>query len=203
MGVVVHRNRSFRNQKTLVLARVAQYASLLQFPLLYVMPFAWYIKAMDTLVTQTLTDLLAAIGISNSTISSQEIAGQTVYSVEAGDDGRTLIGSHGDVIHAVDHLVKKIVESKMPPREEGVESREPFFMIDVGGYRTEKIKELQSKAIMMADRARSFQYDVELTPMSAYERLIVHTTLQGALNVKTESQGEGRNRRVVIKYSAE
>jgi spoIIIJ-associated protein len=55
---------------------------------------------------------------------------------------------------------------------------------------------------MMAERARSLQYDVELSPMSAYERLIVHTTLQDAPNVKTESQGEGRNRRVVIKYSA-
>jgi spoIIIJ-associated protein len=54
----------------------------------------------------------------------------------------------------------------------------------------------------MAERARSFQYDVELSPMSAYERLIVHTTLQNAPNVKTESLGEGRNRRVVIKYAA-
>ena len=55
---------------------------------------------------------------------------------------------------------------------------------------------------MMAERARSFQYDVELSPMSSYERLIIHTTLSDAPNVKTESQGEGRNRRVVIKYAA-
>ena len=66
----------------------------------------------------------------------------------------------------------------------------------------QNIKDLQSKALMMAERARSFQYDVELSPMSAYERLIVHTTLQGTPNVKTESQGEGRNRRVVIRYAA-
>ena len=55
---------------------------------------------------------------------------------------------------------------------------------------------------MMAERARSLQYDVELTPMSAYERLIVHTTLQNEPHVKTESQGEGYGRRIVIKYSA-
>jgi spoIIIJ-associated protein len=55
---------------------------------------------------------------------------------------------------------------------------------------------------MMAERARSFQYDVELTPMNAYERLIVHTVLSDSPNVKTESSGEGRNRRVVIKYAA-
>ena len=65
------------------------------------------------------------------------------------------------------------------------------------------MRDLQTKAKMMAERARSFQYDVELSPMTAYERLIIHTTLQNEPHVKTESQGEGRNRRVVIKYSAE
>jgi spoIIIJ-associated protein len=89
-----------------------------------------------------------------------------------------------------------------PGTTEENHAREPLFLIDVNGYRTQKIKDLQNKALMMAERARSLQYDVELSPMSAYERLIVHTTLQDAPNVKTESQGEGRNRRVVIKYSA-
>ncbi len=77
-----------------------------------------------------------------------------------------------------------------------------MFLVDVNDYRTKQIKDLQAKALMMAERARSFQYDVELSPMSSYERLIIHTTLQDAPNVKTESQGEGRSRRVVIKYSA-
>ena len=77
-----------------------------------------------------------------------------------------------------------------------------MFLVDVNDHRARQIRDLQTKAVMMAERARSFQYDVELTPMSAYERLIIHTTLQNAPNVKTESQGEGRNRRVVIKYSA-
>ncbi|MFZ2886964.1 MAG: R3H domain-containing nucleic acid-binding protein, partial [Minisyncoccia bacterium] len=80
---------------------------------------------------------------------------------------------------------------------------EMHFLVDVNDYRTRQIRDLQAKALMMAERARSFQYDVELSPMSAYERLIVHTALQDAPNVKTESQGEGRNRRVVIKYASE
>ncbi len=78
-----------------------------------------------------------------------------------------------------------------------------MFLIDVNDFRTKQIKDIETKALMMAERARSFQYDVELTPMSAYERLIVHTTLQNAPNVKTESLGEGRGRRVVIKYAAD
>jgi len=86
--------------------------------------------------------------------------------------------------------------------ESEVAERMPMFLVDINDYRTKQIKDLQTKALMMAERARSFQYDVELSPMSSYERLIIHTTLQDAPNVKTESQGEGRSRRVVIKYSA-
>ncbi len=144
-------------------------------------------------------DLLTALGATFSDIHRVEVAGQTVFSIQT-DDARALIGTHGDTVHAIDFLVKKIYEQKHPPQE-GEESA--HFLVDINDYRTKQIKELQTKALMLAERARSFQYDVELTPMSAYERLIVHSTLQGAPNVKTESQGEGRNRRVVIKYSAE
>jgi spoIIIJ-associated protein len=160
---------------------------------------------MDSTVEPILKDLLGLLGFPNAGIAREEIAGQVVYSIEAGEAGRALIGQYGDTVHALDLLVKKMVEKKNAPENPEPEGayREPLFLVDVNGYRTQKIKDLQSKALMMAERARSLQYDVELSPMSAYERLIVHTTLQDAPNVKTESQGEGRNRRVVIKYSTE
>lgn len=154
---------------------------------------------METLVEPVLKELLTHLGFQNAGIAKEEIAGQTIFSIEAGESGRALIGQYGDTVHAIDLIVKKIVEKKQAGLE-GAE--EPLFLIDVNGYRTQKIKDIQAKALMMAERARSLQYDVELSPMSAYERLIVHTTLQDAPNIKTESQGEGRNRRVVIKYAA-
>lgn len=153
---------------------------------------------MEDRIHATLTALLDSFGAQYKDISKIEVAGQEIYMINA-DDGKLLIGSHGDTIHAIDFLVKKIVESTLPETDTPTEVH---FLIDVNEYRTRQIKDLQSKALMMAERARSFQYDVELSPMSAYERLIVHTTLQDAPNVKTESQGEGRNRRVVIKYAA-
>jgi predicted RNA-binding protein Jag len=52
----------------------------------------------------------------------------------------------------------------------------------------------------MSDRAKSFKIDVELDPMSSYERMIVHSYLEGVPEIKTESIGEGSSRRVVIKY---
>jgi spoIIIJ-associated protein len=152
-----------------------------------------------SIIESILKQLLAHLGFPNAGIAKDSVAGQVIYSIEAGEAGRILTGQYGDAVHALDFIVKKMVEKQLPPAEG---EHEPLFLIDVNGYRTQKIKDLQAKALMMADRAKSLQYDVELSPMSAYERLIVHTTLQDIPHVKTESQGEGRNRRVVIKYAA-
>lgn len=149
-------------------------------------------------------EMLASMGLSEATVETIELGGQTVFSIKNVPNSRELIGQHGDTIHAIDTLVKKIVEKRTPAPAEGAPHEHgPMFLVDVDEYRVRHIRDLQTKAKMMAERARSFQYDVELSPMTAYERLIVHTTLQDEPNVKTESQGEGRNRRVVIKYAAE
>src|SRR3989344_9206178 len=165
---------------------------------------------MHEIVQTTLKELLDAAGFPHSGITRADIAGQVVFAIQTEDAG-ALIGTHGDTVHALDHLVKKIVEKHSPVPQVSAESggsdepenkSDSHFLIDVNDYRAKQIKDLQNKALMMAERARSFQYDVELSPMTAYERLIVHMTLQESPHVKTESQGEGRNRRVVIKYSA-
>ena len=156
-------------------------------------------------IEDILKEILSAINVPYSSITEQEVAGQVVFSIKTEDDGRVLIGQHGDVIHALDYLVKKIAESRRTENKEetfGLPEDHYMFLVDVNDYRVKQIKDLQMKAHMMAERARSFQYDVELNPMTGYERLIIHTTLQDALNIKTESLGEGRNRRVVIKYVA-
>ncbi len=160
---------------------------------------------MEPSVEAILKELLDALGVSYSKISRSELAGQVIFSIETTGDGHVILGNHADTVHALDYLVKKIAEKRMLPRSASPETEDDhrvMFLIDVNDHRVRQIRDLQTKAIMMAERARSFQYDVELTPMSSYERLIIHTTLQDAPNVKTESQGEGRNRRVVIKYSA-
>lgn len=149
-----------------------------------------------------LRSLLDAIGVPYTDVITSDIAGQTILSINA-PDGKALIGTHGDTVHALDFLVKRMVEHARAKGGEAGEEPEPHFLVDVNDYRARQIRDLQTKALMMAERARSFQYDVELSPMSAYERLIVHTTLQSTPNVKTESHGEGRSRRVVIRYTSD
>ncbi|MBI4068174.1 hypothetical protein HY413_02065 [Candidatus Kaiserbacteria bacterium] len=148
---------------------------------------------MEQKIITILKGVLGAAGFSEHTIATQTAAGQTVFQIEA-KEPKHFIGMRGETLKAIDYLVKKMAE------KQGIS--DTLFVIDVDGYRARQIKELEQKALIMAERARSFQYDVELTPMSSYERLIIHSVLAQAPNIKTESRGEGRDRRVVIRYTA-
>lgn len=145
-------------------------------------------------VKEIVEDVLKKGQISFSGLETMETAGQKIISIKA-ENPRALIGPRGEAIRAFDYIVKKIAEQR------GVEDL--HFLIDINDYRLKQIQDLQNKARIMAERARSFQYDVELNPMSAYERLIIHTTLAEIEGVRTESQGDGRGRRVVIRYVSE
>jgi spoIIIJ-associated protein len=79
------------------------------------------------------------------------------------------------------------------------ESRSNVF-IDINGYQKKRFDELKNIAHMMAERARYFKSNIEVDPMPAFERRIVHMFLEDAKDIKTESEGQGSNRRVVIKY---
>ena len=77
---------------------------------------------------------------------------------------------------------------------------EKAFFVDVNGYQEATLENIKNVAKIMGDRARSFKTNVELDPMSSYERMVIHSFFQDAKDVKTESVGEGERRRVVIKY---
>ena len=149
---------------------------------------------METTVPQVIREVLDALGLTYTDITEDMIAGQPVYQVVT-DEKAFSSPQSAEVIRALDHLIKRIVEQR------GLERAN--FVVDVNQYQIGRIREIEVKARMMADRARSFQYDVELAPMSAYERLIVHSILSDVPSVKTESLGEGRERRIVIRYIAE
>ena len=113
-------------------------------------------------------------------------------------DSRFLIGRDGEALQALNHIARKIVESGLVGDEEKMKEIE--FIIDVNGYQKKRIENVKAIAHMMAERARFFKASVNLDPMSAYERRIIHTYLEGQPNLITESSGVGRDRHVVIKY---
>ncbi len=109
-------------------------------------------------------------------------------------DSGFLIGRDGETLRSLNHIVRKIVEKKS-----GEEQATRIF-IDINGYQKKRFDNLKTIAHMMAERARYFKSNIEVDPMPAYERRIGHMFLEGAKDIKTESEGYGPNRRVVIKY---
>ena len=112
-------------------------------------------------------------------------------------DSHALIGPSGETLAALNHIIKRIVG-----RARKEEEREETLYVDVNGYQEQLFSDIKAKAKVLAERAKSLQANIEMEPMSSYERLFVHSLLSKDSEVKTESKGEGRNRRVVIKCVA-
>lgn len=112
------------------------------------------------------------------------------------------ISREGEGLQALSHLVHRIVESKSSPKINPGERSESGLgiIIDVNGFQKKHVESIRAIAHMMSERARYFKSNIEVDPMSAFERRIVHEFLSEASDLKTESMGMGRDRRVVIKY---
>jgi len=119
----------------------------------------------------------------------------TAFSIKT-EEPQLLIGFDGKTLMALNHLIKKIYEQES--LKKGFSSMN--FIVDVNGFQKEKIEAIKNKAHMMAERARFFKNDVEMLPMNPYERMIIHSLFTNIEDIETESMGQGRERRVVIKY---
>lgn len=108
-------------------------------------------------------------------------------------DERTLLGRDGERFDALNHLLKRILAKKV--------GEERKISIDINSRKQKAEEVLKTKALIIAERAREFKTAIEMEPMSSYERMIIHTVLEGAPNIKTESKGEGRERRIVVHYT--
>lgn len=113
------------------------------------------------------------------------------------------VSFNGEGLHALNHLVHRIVENKnfspLPPLDKDKDG-ERSIIIDINGFQKKRVENIRAIAHMMGERARYFKSNIEVDPMSAFERRIVHEFLADATDLKTESTGFGHTRRVVIKY---
>jgi spoIIIJ-associated protein len=75
----------------------------------------------------------------------------------------------------------------------------PTFVVDVNFYRKERERLIGELARAAAHKAVITKTDVELPPMNSYERRLVHMEITTHPELRTESVGDGKERRVVIK----
>ncbi len=109
-----------------------------------------------------------------------------------GDPGK-IIGRGGRTLAALEYLTNAVLN-----RNEETSVR---VNVDVGGYKRRRDERLRQNARKVAGRVRKTGRPVELEPMSAAERRVIHITLADEPTVMSESTGEGSHRRVVIKPS--
>jgi spoIIIJ-associated protein len=107
-----------------------------------------------------------------------------------GGDPGVLIGRYGQTIDAVQYLVNAIVARREGERIE--------VTIDAAGYRERRREVLEGLAVRSAERAVQSGDPVELDPMTAVERKIVHLRLKEVEGVETSSAGTEPNRYVVV-----
>lgn len=108
-----------------------------------------------------------------------------------GGDLAILIGRHGQTIDAIQYLANSIVNRD---RREG----RARIVVDASGYRARRSGALEALAARSAERASATGERVELEPMSAVERRVVHEFLEEDPEVETTSEGNEPNRFVVI-----
>jgi spoIIIJ-associated protein len=140
-------------------------------------------------VREILHRILEAIGI-RARIEIQE-DDETLVATIAGGELGLVIGKHGQTIDAIQYLINAIVW-----RGQGDDRKQ--VVIDAAGYRARREATLDSLAVRSAERAASSGREVELEPMTAVERKIVHVRLKEFPGVTTRSEGTEPNRFVVI-----
>ncbi len=148
---------------------------------------------MNTKEIQNLiTELVEGLNVKVNKIDILEEKNNNTWFALDVTEPHLFINREGEALQALNHLVRRIIEKKLSPDES--------FLIDINDFHKKKVEAVRAVAHMMSERARYFKSSVEVDPMSAFERRIVHEFLADANDIKTESTGVGAGRRVVIKY---
>jgi spoIIIJ-associated protein len=143
------------------------------------------------LIEEHVRHLFTSMGFTTSSIRCQHLAPQLYIHIEAGPDGKLLIGTHGAHLAALQHIVRTIVRATVPAGTR--------ITVDVNGYRARREQDLMAVAETAAQRALSEGQVVTLPPMNSADRRIIHTALANRTDIVTASTGVEPKRAVVIK----
>ena len=106
------------------------------------------------------------------------------------DEEGLLIGRHGATLDALQYLTLRVLQAEGLGRMR--------VTLDVGGYRTRREKTLRELARNVAKKVERSGRPYHFDPMSAMERRVVHMAIAEIGGMRTESEGEGRRRHVVV-----
>ena len=107
------------------------------------------------------------------------------------DDAGRLIGRQGQTLADLQYLTNRLLFQQSPEA--------PKVMVDVGGYRTQAREALVKKAKEAADKVRRWGDAVELEPLNAFDRRVVHQALKDDPDVETHSvEVDGTDKKAIL-----
>jgi len=149
-------------------------------------------------IKKILVDFLTKLSVSFDDIDIDSDGNGNYRLAVRSEDSKILIGSEGKNIRALNYLFKQIIWKNNKEDKGGFK-----FFIDINDYQTQNIERIKRKAIDVAQKAVVFKRDIEMEPMSSFERMIVHSVLADNNDINTESTGFGSQRRLVVKFNGE
>jgi spoIIIJ-associated protein len=147
------------------------------------------------IIQSTIEELLRLMDVQGAV--TVELGESQVIHVEIqGDNLGILIGYHGETLSALQTVVGLIVNRDI---RDGDDASRFKVVVNVGDYRERQREALEALARRSAERVRFTRKPLELPFMSSYDRRIVHLALEREHDLESESVGEGRERRLVVK----
>ncbi len=146
-------------------------------------------KGIEEIADEVAGYIMESLDISYRLFSETDDDATYINIETAGVDG-LLIGRKGDTLNSLQHLVGRIVSRKMGGYQR--------LTLDVGGYLKNRQEILRQKAVKAAERARKSNREVQMEPMKASERRIVHVALTNEEGISTYTTGNGDMRKVCI-----
>lgn len=125
----------------------------------------------------------------DATIEISEDERQITARIEGEEVGR-LIGRRGQTIDAIQFLCYRAAQRGVTDRKR--------VQVDAGGYREARNEQLESQAERAAERALDSGREIELEPMSASERKVIHDHLKDRSGIETFSEGDEPERCVIV-----
>ena len=140
-----------------------------------------------------LREVIALMGVENVTFSAVQKGEATIIRLD-GEKLGALIGRRGETMESLSYLASLVAN-----RLEGDYIK---LGLDVAGYRDKRESDLTALAQRIGAKVRRTGRSFAMEPMNPYERRIIHSAIGKMEGVRSESKGEGRDRRVVI-YSTD
>ena len=140
-----------------------------------------------------LREVIALMGVENVSFSAVQKGEATIIRLD-GEKLGALIGRRGETMESLSYLASLVAN-----RLEGDYIK---LRLDVAGYRDKRESDLTALAQRIGAKVRKTGRSFAMEPMNPYERRIIHSAISKMEGVRSESKGEGRDRRVVIYSTA-